>query len=218
MVNSGPIKVFVVEDHPVVRLGLKTMLESEPGIAVVGMAASGSEAIRTVPSAAPDIVLMDLRMPEMDGLQTISALRAQNPQQKIIVLTNYHSDEDVFAALQGGAMAYLLKSAPLNEVLSTIRGVQSGDRRIPESIAGQLARRMSRVQLSPREQEVLEFVVHGLTNREIADLMHLSHRTVRNHVVSCLDKLRVRDRTEAAAVAIQSGLVTLDRGSSQDTA
>ena len=88
MVNSGPIKVFVVEDHPVVRLGLKTMLESEPGIAVVGMAASGSEAIRTVPSTAPDIVLMDLRMPEMDGLQTISALRAQNPQQKVIVLTN----------------------------------------------------------------------------------------------------------------------------------
>lgn len=210
MVNR-PIKVFVVEDHPVVRLGLKTMLESEPGIAVVGMAASGSEAMNTVPSVAPDIVLMDLRMPEMDGLQTIAALRAQNPDQKIIVLTNYHSDEDIFAALQGGAMGYLLKSAPLGEVLSAIRGVQSGDRRIPEFIAAQLARRISRIQLSPREQEVLEFVVHGLTNREIANLMHLSHRTVRNHVVSCLDKLRVKDRTEAAAVAIQSGLVSLER-------
>lgn len=214
--NGGPIKVFVVEDHPVVRLGLKTMLESEPGIAVVGMAASGQEAIKTVPSAAPDIVLMDLRMPEMDGLQTISALRVQNPDQKIIVLTNYHSDEDVFAALQGGAMGYLLKSAPLSEVLSAIRGVQSGDRRVPEFIAAQLVRRMSRTQLSPREQEVLEFVVHGLTNREIANLMHLSHRTVRNHVVNCLNKLRVKDRTEAAAVAIQSGLVDLERSSKRD--
>jgi DNA-binding NarL/FixJ family response regulator len=212
MVNNGTIKVFVVEDHPVVRLGLKTMLESEPGIAVVGMAASGSEAIKTVPSAAPDIVLMDLRMPDMDGLQTISALRAQNSQQKIIVLTNYHSDEDVFAALQGGAMAYLLKSASLSEVLSAIRGVQAGDRLIPESIAAQLARRVSRIQLSPREQEVLGFVAHGLTNREIAELMHLSHRTVRNHVVSCLDKLEVKDRTEAAAVAVQRGLVSVDHG------
>jgi DNA-binding NarL/FixJ family response regulator len=211
MVNNGLIKVFVVEDHPVVRLGLRTMLESEPGIAVVGMAASGSEAIMTIPSATPDIVLMDLRMPDMDGLQTISALRAQNPHQKIIVLTNYHSDEDVFAALQGGAMAYLLKSASLSEVLSAIRKVQAGGRLISESIAAQLARRVSRIQLSPREQEVLGFVVHGLTNREIADLMHLSHRTVRNHVVSCLDKLEVKDRTEAAAVAVQRGLVSLDR-------
>lgn len=208
MVKDG-ITVFVVEDHPIVRLGLRTMLESEPGITVVGMAGSGSEAIKTIPSAAPDIVLMDLRMPEMDGLQTITALRAQNPRQKIIVLTNYHSDEDIFTALQGGAVAYLLKSAPLDEVLSTIREVQAGGRRIPESIAAQLAQRMNRVELSPREQEVLEFVAHGLTNREIAALMNISHRTVRNHVVNCLDKLEVKDRTEAAAVAIQRGLVSL---------
>ena len=110
-------------------------------------------------------------------------------------------------------MAYLLKSASLSEVLSAIRGVQAGDRLIPESIAAQLARRVSRIQLSPREQEVLGFVAHGLTNREIADLMHLSHRTVRNHVVNCLDKLEVKDRTEAAAVAVQRGLVSVDRSS-----
>jgi len=187
------------------------MLESEPGIDVVGMAASGSEALKTVPAASPDIVLMDLRMPEIDGLQTISALRAQNSHQKIIVLTNYHSDEDVFMALQGGAMAYLLKSAPIDEVLGAIRDVHAGRRRIPESIAAQLAERMGRVQLSPRELEVLEFVARGLTNSEIASVMHLSHRTVRNHVVSCLDKMEVKDRTEAAAVAIQRGMVSLDR-------
>ena len=200
-----------MEDHPVVRLGLRTMLESERDIFVVGMAASGSEAIETAPQAAPDIVLMDLRMPEMDGVQTITGLRALDPNIKIVVLTNYHSDEDVFNALQAGAMAYLLKTSSLEEVVSAIRDVYRGVRRIPEPIAVQLAGRIGRVELSPREQEVLHLVARGLTNREIAELLHISHKTVRNHVVNCLDKLRVKDRTEATAVAIRRGLVNLDQ-------
>jgi two-component system NarL family response regulator len=150
-------------------------------------------------------------MPEMDGVQTITALRAQNPNIKIVVLTNYHSDEDVFNALQAGAMAYLLKSSSLEEVVSAIRDVYRGERRIPEPIGVQLAGRIGRVELSPREQEVLHLVARGLTNREIAELLHISHKTVRNHVVSCLDKLRVKDRTEATAVAIRRGLVNLDQ-------
>ncbi len=201
----------MVEDHPVVRLGLQTMLESERDIVVVGMAASGSEALDRVPKTAPDIVLMDLRMPEMDGVQTIAALRAIDPQIKIVVLTNYHSDEEVFNALQAGAMAYLLKSASLEEVVSAIREVYAGGRRIPEPIAVQLAGRISRIELSPREQEILNLVARGLTNREIAELLHISDKTVRNHVVNCLDKLRVKDRTEATAVAIRRGLVNLEQ-------
>jgi DNA-binding NarL/FixJ family response regulator len=211
MENINPISVFVVEDHPVVRLGLKTMLESEPGIAVVGMAASGSEALELVPKMAPDIVLMDLRMPGLDGVQTITALRARDPNIKIVVLTNYHSDEDVFNALQAGAMAYLLKSSSLEEVVSAVRDVYGGARRIPEMIAAQLAGRVGRVELSPREQEILHFVARGLTNREIAELLHISDKTVRNHVVNCLDKLKVKDRTAATAVAIRRGLVKLDQ-------
>lgn len=211
MENINPISVFVVEDHPVVRLGLKTMLESERGITVVGMASSGSEALELVPKMAPDIVLMDLRMPGLDGVQTITALRARDPNIKIVVLTNYHSDEDVFNALQAGAMAYLLKSSSLEEVVSAVRDVYGGARRIPEMIAAQLAGRVGRVELSPREQEILHFVARGLTNREIAELLHISDKTVRNHVVNCLDKLKVKDRTAATAVAIRRGLVKLDQ-------
>jgi DNA-binding NarL/FixJ family response regulator len=211
MESIKPIGVFVVEDHPVVRLGLRTMLESEEGIAVVGMAASGIEAIELVPKVAPDIVLMDLRMPGLDGVQTITALRARDPNIKIVVLTNYHSDEDVFNALQAGAMAYLLKSSSLEQVVSAVRDVYGGTRRIPETIAAQLAGRVGRVELSPREQEILHLVARGLTNAQIAELLHISHKTVRNHVVNCLDKLKVKDRTEATAVAIRRGLVKLDQ-------
>jgi DNA-binding NarL/FixJ family response regulator len=211
MESIKPIGVFVVEDHPVVRLGLRTMLESEQGIAVVGMAASGIEALELVPKMAPDIVLMDLRMPGLDGVQTITALRARDPNIKIVVLTNYHSDEDVFNALQAGAMAYLLKSSSLEQVVSAVRDVYGGARRIPELIAAQLAGRVGRVELSPREQEILHLVARGLTNAQIAELLHISHKTVRNHVVNCLDKLKVKDRTEATAVAIRRGLVKLDQ-------
>jgi DNA-binding NarL/FixJ family response regulator len=184
MESIKPIGVFVVEDHPVVRLGLRTMLESEQGIAVVGMAASGIEALELVPKMAPDIVLMDLRMPGLDGVQTITALRARDPNIKIVVLTNYHSDEDVFNALQAGAMAYLLKSSSLEQVVSAVRDVYGGARRIPELIAAQLAGRVGRVELSPREQEILHLVARGLTNAQIAELLHISHKTVRNHVVN----------------------------------
>jgi DNA-binding NarL/FixJ family response regulator len=210
MPESTHIRVFVVEDHPVVRLGLRTMLESDPGIAVVGMACSGREALDGIGKCSPHVVLMDLRMPDMDGIQTITALRLADPTVKVVVLTNYHSDEDVFNALRQGAMAYLLKSASLEEVLDAIRAVHAGERRIPPNIALQLANRVSRARISQREQEVLELVARGLTNKEIGELLHISDKTVRNHVINCLDKLCVKDRTEAIAVAIQRGLIAVN--------
>lgn len=204
------IRVFVVDDHAVVRLGLQTMLESEPGISVIGMASSGTEALEAVPRLLPDIVLTDLRMGGMSGETMVAELRRLCPSVRCAVLTNYHSDEDVFRALRAGAMAYILKSAPLEQVMEAIRTVHAGGRSVPPHIAQQLMDRVARSPLSARELEILQLVARGLKNREIANRLYISENTVRNHVISCLEKLGVRDRTEATAVAIRQGLVQLD--------
>ncbi len=205
------IRVFVVDDHPVVRSGLRTMIESEEGFAIAGMAASAEEALILLPEAQPDVILLDLRMPGMDGLELLSLLRTNGLPMKAIVLTNYHLDEDIYRAFQLGAMAYLLKSSSGQELLSTLRAVHAGERRVPPEIAMQLAERLGRAQLSSREQEVMMFVAQGLTNRQIGQRLHISDKTVRNHVIHCLAKLGARDRTEATAVALQRGLIKFER-------
>lgn len=205
-----PIRIFVVDDHAVVRLGLRTMLESEPGISVIGMASSATEAIEIVPKLLPDVVLTDLRMAGMNGETMVAELHHLCPNVRCAVLTNYHSDEDVFRALRAGAMAYILKSAPLEQVIEAIRTVHAGGRSVPPHIAQQLVDRVARNPLSARELEILRLVARGLKNREIADRLYISENTVRNHVISCLEKLGVRDRTEATAVAIRQGLVQLE--------
>ena len=206
------IRVFIVDDHAVVRLGLRTMLESEPDIEVVGIASSAKDAIENVPRLLPDVVLTDLRMEEMDGEAMVIELRKLCPSVRYAVLTNYHSDEDVFRALKAGAMAYILKSEPLEQVTSAIRTVHGGGRSVPPHIAQQLMDRVSRNPLSGRELEILQLVANGLKNREIAKRLFISENTVRNHVISCLEKLEVRDRTEATAVAIRRGLVRVENG------
>jgi DNA-binding NarL/FixJ family response regulator len=210
MTNSDPIRVFVVDDHQVLRMGLKTMLESDPNIVVVGMAASGQEALDKVPSVSIDVLLTDLRMGEMSGEELILRLRKSKPDLRCAVLTNYHSDEDVFSAVKVGARAYILKSATLEQVVGAIRTVHAGERVIPPHIAHQLAQRLARNELSTRELEILQLVARGLKNREIAEKLFISEFTVRNHVINLLDKLGTRDRTEATAVAIKQGLVRLD--------
>jgi DNA-binding NarL/FixJ family response regulator len=208
--SSKTISVFVVDDHQVVRLGLKTMLESEPDIVVVGMAASGREALDALANLEVDVVLTDLRMAEMNGAELLTELRRIRPSLRSAVLTNYHSDEEVFHAMKAGAMAFVLKSAPMEQVVDAIRRVHLGDRVIPPRIAEQLAQRIGRSALSARELEILQLVARGMKNREIADKLFISENTVRNHVISCLEKLGTRDRTEATAVAIRQGLVRLD--------
>jgi DNA-binding NarL/FixJ family response regulator len=204
------IRIFIVDDHAVVRLGLKTMLESEPDIRVVGTAGSGKEALEAIPRVCPDIVVTDLRMREMKGAEMLMELRRTCPQVRSIVLTTYHSDEDVFGAMKAGAMAYVLKSSSLEQVTSAIRKVHAGEHWIPARISQQLAQRLSREPLSARETEILRLVARGRRNQEIAQTLSISENTVRNHVVRLLEKLGVRDRTEATAVALQQGLVHLD--------
>jgi DNA-binding NarL/FixJ family response regulator len=203
------IKVLIVDDHPVVRLGLRTMLESEERISVTGMAGSAKEAMTEVQRLQPDVVLMDLRMPEMEGHEAIAELRRIHPNIHILVLTNYEEDEYIFRALQAGAMGYLLKNTPQEEIVKAVEMVHENQRCVPPDIARRLMETISREELTQRELEVLKLVASGLTNKEIAGRLFISAKTARNHVASCLVKLRVNDRTEAVTTAVRRGLIRL---------
>ena len=210
MTEPRPIRLFVVDDHQVVRMGVKSMFESAPGFIVVGTAASGREALDAIPALDVDIVLTDLRMREMNGDVLIAELRKARPSLRIAVLTNYHSDEEVYNAIKAGAMGYILKSSTLEQIVASVRSVFDGEYAIPSHIAFQFAQRVARHQLSAREMEVLQFVAKGKKNREIAKTLSISENTVRNHVISLLQKLQCRDRTEATAVAIRQGLIQVE--------
>lgn len=205
--QPSPIRVFIVDDHPVVRLGLRTMLDSEDSISVAGMAGTAREAITEVQRLRPDVVLMDLRMPEMGGTEAIVELRRVQPDIRILVLTNYDSDEYIFRAIQAGALGYLLKNSPQEEIVQAVELVHANKRCVPPHIAQRLMETIGREPLSRRELEVLELVVKGLTNKEIAQRLFISDKTARNHVANCLEKLGANDRTEAATTAIARGLV-----------
>ena len=206
---ANAIKVLIVDDHPVVRIGLRTMLDSEENISVTGLAESAREAITEVQRAQPDVVLMDLRMPEMEGTKAIAELRRIQPDLRILVLTNYESDEYIFRALQAGAMGYLLKSTPQEEIVRAVEMVHQNQRCVPPNIAQRLFETISREELSQRELEVLTLVAKGLTNKEIATRLFISDKTSRNHVASVLGKLNAKDRTEAATTAIKRGLIRI---------
>jgi DNA-binding NarL/FixJ family response regulator len=207
--QTHAIRVLIVDDHPVVRIGLRTMLDSEDNISVTGMAESAKEALMEVAKSAPDVVLMDLRMPEMEGTKAIAELRRIHPDIRILVLTNYESDEDIFRALQAGAMGYLLKNTPQAEIVKAVEMVHDNRRCIPESIRERLTEMIGREELTQRELEVLTLVAMGKSNKEIAQCLFISDKTARNHVASCLVKLGANDRTEAATTAIKRGLIRL---------
>jgi DNA-binding NarL/FixJ family response regulator len=198
-----------VDDHPVVRLGLRTMLETEETITVTAAVGSAREAFLELQKQRPDVVLMDLRMPEMEGTQAIIELRRIQPDIKVLVLTNYESDEYIFRALQAGAMGYLMKSTPQEEIVEAVEKVHRNKRCVPPQITQRLMETMARDELSKRELEVLVLVARGLTNKEIAQQLSISDKTVRNHVTSCLLKLGADDRTEAATTAMSRGLIRL---------
>jgi DNA-binding NarL/FixJ family response regulator len=193
-----------------VRLGLKTMLASEEGLCVIGMASSGKEALIEVQRSKPDVVLMDLRMPEMEGTEAIVQLRRLDPNLRILVLTNYGSDQYIVQALQAGAMGYLLKSTPQDEIVQAVKNVHHNKRCVPEDIAQRLLGTIGRKELSPRELEVLFLVAKGFTNKEVAQQLFISDKTARNHVTSFLLKLDANDRTQAVTTAIERGLIRVE--------
>lgn len=205
----SPIRVLIVDDHPVVRFGLCSMLASESRIAVAGMCGSAREALLLLGKASVDVVLMDLRMPELEGAQAIAELKRARPEVRILVLTNYESEEDILGALRAGATGYLLKGTPQEEIVRGIEIVFENRRFIPQTITDRLLETLGREELTARELEVLTLVAKGLTNKEIASVLFISDKTARNHVTSCLTKLNASDRTEAVTTAIRRGLIRI---------
>jgi DNA-binding NarL/FixJ family response regulator len=206
---AGAIRILLVDDHPVVRAGLTSMLSTIPGLAVCGAASSGEEALQMVDSQQPDVLLLDLRMPGMTGIELLKVIRAKTSPPKTLVLTSYESDEEIYRAIEAGAQGYLLKSTPQAEIVAAIQTVHSGRHHIPPRIAARLAERMVRSALTQRELEILEMVVRGLTNKQIGHALQISENTARNHINSVIRKLDVSGRTEAATAAIQQGLVRM---------
>ncbi|MGO9491776.1 MAG: response regulator [Terracidiphilus sp.] len=204
------IRVLVVEDHNVVRQGLVALLNLVEGIDVVGEAADGEEAIAQFRSHKPDVTLIDLRLPKLAGVEVIQQVRSESPQARFVVLTTYDGDEDIYRALKSGAKAYLLKGMTTEELITTIREVHAGRSHIPAAIAERLAERMGTEDLTPREAQVLEQIVSGKSNKEIATELAISEATVKTHINTLLSKLGVTDRTQAATAAIRRGIVPFE--------
>lgn len=204
---ADKIRVLVVDDHHVVRQGLVALLNTIPEINVVAEAADGVEAVDLHRKHKPDVTLMDLRLQLVGGVEAIQRIRSETPAARIIVLTTYDGDEDIYRALQAGAKAYLLKGMSVEELISTIHAVHAGKSRIPAPIAEKLAERMGGPELTNRELGVLQLIVRGRSNKEIASDLVISEATVKTHINSLLGKLGVTDRTQAATAAIQRGIV-----------
>lgn len=207
---ENTIRMLIADDHPVVRQGLAAMISREPDMAVVGEASNGREAVELFRQHRPDVALMDLRMPDMDGVEAVVAIRKEFPNARIIVLTTYDHDEDIYQGLRAGARAYLLKDVPPETLLETIRVVYAGGKRIPAEAAVKLSERMSRPELTEREMEVLRQLAAGRSNQEISDVLSIAEGTVKFHVNNILFKMGVNDRTQAVTAALKRGLVRLD--------
>jgi DNA-binding NarL/FixJ family response regulator len=208
--SAEPIRILIVEDHNVVRQGLVALLKIAGGLEVVAEAATGAEALLQFSQHIPDVTLVDLRLPGMGGVEVIQRVRLNAPQARFIVLTTYDGDEDIYRALRAGARAYLLKGMTTDDLVQTIRAVHAGKSCIPPVIAERLAERMGAQELTPRETEVLEQIVQGRSNKEIATELSVSEATVKTHINSLLGKLGVTDRTQAATAAIRRGIFPLE--------
>jgi len=202
-----PIRVLIADDQSLFRRGLAAIINMEEGTVVVGEAGNGREAVDTWRALQPDVVLMDLRMPEMDGIEAIKLIRGENPRAAIIVLTTFDHDEDVYAGLRSGARAYLLKDVQPDELFRCIRAVRSGEMYVHSKVAAKLAMRVQEEHLTDREVEILELLAQGKSNKGIASALSISESTVKSHLKSMFGKLDVTSRAEAIALAARRGLV-----------
>ncbi len=205
-----PIRIMIADDHLVFRMGLRSLLAAEEDFEVAGEARSGTECVEIYEGLLPDVLLMDLRMPGASGLEALAAIRARHSSARVLFLTSFCTEEDVYQALQLGARGYVLKDIERSELVSAIRTVAADGKCIPEAVAARLAERLPRTPLTRREMDILRLVVKGLINREIAQILGVSVSTVKNQLNTLFAKLEVTDRTEAATVALYRGILHLD--------
>jgi DNA-binding NarL/FixJ family response regulator len=207
-----PIRLLIADDHPVVRDGLRAMLATQPDMELVGEAATGTEAVTQARALRPDVVLMDLQMPDLDGPGAIATLREQAPEVRVLVLTTYGTDADITRAVDAGATGYLLKDAPREQLFGAIRAAARGESVLSPSVATRVLGRMrapAEEALSPRELEILQAVARGLSNKDIGRQLYVSEATVKTHLLRVFSKLGVDDRTAAVTVALERGIIRL---------
>jgi two-component system NarL family response regulator len=209
MNNTTPLRILIADDHPVVREGLMALISRSPGMTIVAEANNGREAVEQFLLHSPDLALLDLRMPEMDGVDVITAIRHLQPAARLILLTTFDDDEDIFRGFRAGAKAFLLKDAPRNELLECLHAVHGGQTIIPPVIAAKLACRLSALALTSRELEVLHLMADGNGNKEIAATLFIAEGTVKTHVNAVLRKLDAIDRTQAVTIALKRGILHL---------
>jgi len=203
------IRVFSVDDHPLLREGIAAIINNQPDMQVIGQAANGKDAVQEFEKHQPDVTLMDLRLPDMSGIDAMIAIRAEFPEARIILLTTFEGDVEIKRALEAGARGYLLKSMPPKELVEVIRQVHAGKKRIPPQLAAQLAEHMSDEALTTREIEVLRQIAGGNRNRDIAERLFISEETVKVHIKHIMEKLGASDRTQAVAIGIRRGIIQL---------
>ncbi len=207
--QESPIRILVVDDHPVVRAGIETLMAGQADMSLVAQATNGREAIQQFRAHHPDITLMDIQMPEMNGLDALIAIRNESPEARIIVLTTYAGDAQVMRAIKAGARGYLLKSALHRELLETIRGVHAGKKALSAEVSYEVAEHATDDALTPAEVRVLQLIARGNANKEIAEQLSLSEETVKGQVRNILSKLGAKDRTQAAMFGVKRGIIAL---------
>ena len=206
MSDQAGIRILCVDDHPLMREGILTIINNQPGMSLVAQAATGGEAVQKFREHQPDVTLMDLRLPDMSGIDALVAIRADSPEARIIMLTTFEGDVEIRRSLEAGARGYLLKSMPPKELVEGIRQVHAGKKRIPPQLAAQLAEHLGDEALTPREIEVIRHIAGGNRNRDIADRLFITEETVKVHIKHIMEKLGAADRTQAVAIAVRRGL------------
>ena len=208
--EPAKIRVFTVDDHPLLREGIAAIINNEPDMLIIGQASNGREAIQQFREQRPDVTLMDLRMPDISGIDAMIAIRNEFSDARIVMLTTFEGDVEIRRALAAGARGYILKNMPPTDLVDVVRQVHAGKKRIPAEVAAQLAEHVSDETLTERERNVLQHVAAGNRNRDIAELLFISEETVKAHIKHIMEKLGASDRTEAVTIAVRRGIIQLD--------